>query len=86
MSKELIENAWNESESAEETAFPATDNELLILTQKLAELEIPIQVFLQAVSIAAYDCVSAFRYADQYLNLSQNQHKRQNFKELNCFN
>ena len=65
----------NEPEWEEETAFPATDKELLFLTQKLAELEIPIKVFLQAVSIAAYDCFSAFRYADQYLSLAQNQHK-----------
>lgn len=82
MSKALIENSWDELEWAEETAFPATDDQLLILTQKLSELEIPIKVFLQAVSIAAYDCVSAFRYADKYLTLFQNQHKRKNFSNF----
>ncbi|MEA5513385.1 hypothetical protein [Nodularia sp. UHCC 0506] len=71
MSKVLIKNTLNEPELAEETAIPATEQELLFLTQKLAELEIPIKVFLQAVSIAAYDCSSAFRYADKYLNLAQ---------------
>ena len=71
MSKVLIENALNEPEWAEEAVFPATEQELLFLTQKLAELEIPIKVFLQAVSIAAYDYLSAFRYADKYLTLSQ---------------
>ncbi len=82
MSKVLIENAWNESEWAEETAFPATDQELLFLTQKLSELEIPIKVFLQAVSIAAYDCLSAFRYADKYLTFFANKHKCQNFSDF----
>ncbi|HYW19464.1 MAG TPA: hypothetical protein VE956_09155 [Nodularia sp. (in: cyanobacteria)] len=82
MSKVLIENAWNELEWAEKTAFPATDQQLLILTQKLSELEIPIKVFLQAVSIAAYDCVSAFRYADKYLTVFQNQHKRKNLSDF----
>lgn len=82
MSKALIENAWNELEWAEKTAFPATDQQLLILTQKLSELEIPIKVFLQAVSIAAYDCVSAFRYADKYLTVFQNKHKRKNSSDF----
>ncbi|MBE9200982.1 MULTISPECIES: hypothetical protein [unclassified Nodularia (in: cyanobacteria)] len=82
MSNALIENSWDELEWAEETAFPATDDQLLILTQKLSELEIPIKVFLQAVSIAAYDCVSAFRYADKYLTLFQNQYKRKNFSDF----
>ncbi len=71
MSDFLRNNPLNEPELSEETAFPATDQELLFLTQKLAEVEIPIKVFLQAVSIAAYDCLSAFRYADKYLHLSQ---------------
>lgn len=74
MLKVLVDNTWDESEWDEKNAFPATDKELLFLTEKLSELEIPIQVFLQAVSIAAYDCVSAFRYADKYLTRYYNQH------------
>ncbi|MBE9051667.1 hypothetical protein IQ243_14790 [Nostocales cyanobacterium LEGE 11386] len=83
MSKALIEDIFfndPESEWGEETALPATDRELLILTQKLSGFEIPIKVFLQAVAIAAYDCASAFRYADNYLAILQNKnkHKRKN--------
>jgi hypothetical protein len=78
MLKVLLDNTGDNSEWGEQTAFPATDKELLILTEKLSELEIPIQVFLQAVSIAAYDCVSAFRYADKYLSRSYNQHLGEN--------
>jgi hypothetical protein len=78
MSKALIEDIFNEPEWSEETAFPATDNELLILTQRLSGFEVPIKVFLQAVSIAAYDCASAFRYAENYLTTAHKQEKSKN--------
>jgi hypothetical protein len=71
MSKALIEDISNEPEWAEEIALPATDKELLLLTETISRFEIPIQVFLQAVAIAAYDCASAFRYADNYLSTHQ---------------
>jgi hypothetical protein len=83
MLKVLLDNTWDESEWSEQTALPATDKELLILTEKLSELEIPIKVFLQAVSIAAYDCVSAFRYADKYLSHYDNQHLSENLADFN---
>ncbi|MEA5503080.1 hypothetical protein VB735_08170 [Halotia wernerae UHCC 0503] len=51
----------------QEIALPATDGELVLLTEKLLEVEIPTNVFFQAIAIAAYDCASAFRYADNYL-------------------
>ncbi|AFY43105.1 hypothetical protein [Nostoc sp. PCC 7107] len=79
MSKALIEDIFNEPEWAEETAVPATDGELLMLTERISSFEIPIQVFLQAVAIAAYDCAAAFRYADNYLT-SHKQNKRKNLR------
>jgi len=81
MSKALIDDIFNEPEWAEETAVPATDRELLLLTERISSFEIPIQVFLQAVAIAAYDCKSAFRYADNYLTT----HKKNKRKNLRVF-
>ncbi|MBE9006171.1 hypothetical protein IQ259_14185 [Fortiea sp. LEGE XX443] len=81
MSKALIEEVFNESEWAEETALPATDRELILLTERISQFEIPIQVFLQAVAIAAYDCEAAFRYADNYLIT----HKKNKRKKLRLF-
>ncbi|MBD2593882.1 hypothetical protein H6G74_06000 [Nostoc spongiaeforme FACHB-130] len=87
MSKALVEDLFNEPEWAEETAVPATDRELLLLTERISSFEIPMQVFLQAVAIAAYDCASAFRYADNYLT-THHKNKRKNlrfFKPLRNF-
>ncbi|BAZ54132.1 hypothetical protein NIES4103_68170 [Nostoc sp. NIES-4103] len=78
MSKMLIEDISNESEWVEETTLPATDHELLILTEKFLGFEIPSKVFLQAMAIAAYDCAAAFRYTDNYLNILKNKNKRKN--------
>jgi hypothetical protein len=75
MSKVLIDDILDEPELAEEAAVPATDLELLLLTEKITSFEIPTQVFLQAVAIAAYDCASAYRYADNYLISHQNKQK-----------
>ncbi len=52
----------------QDIALPATDEELVLLTERLVEVEVPTNVFFQAVAIAAYDCASAFRYADNFLN------------------
>jgi len=81
MSKALVDEIFNEPEWAEETALPATDRELLLLTERISSFDIPIQVFLQAVAIAAYDCASAFRYADNYLI----NHKKNKRKKLRLF-
>jgi hypothetical protein len=80
MSKVLIDDILDEPELAEEAAVPATDWELLLLAEKITSFDIPLQVFLQAVAIAAYDCVSAFRYADNYL--LSHKSKRKNLRLL----
>ncbi|MBE9209247.1 hypothetical protein IQ244_22605 [Nostoc sp. LEGE 06077] len=79
MSKALINDIFNEPEWAEETAVSATDRELVLLTERISSFEIPIQVFLQAVAIAAYDCEAASRYAENYLT-SHKQNKRKNLR------
>ncbi|WP_138503446.1 hypothetical protein [Nostoc sp. PA-18-2419] len=76
MSKALIEDIFNDSQEAQEISFPATDKDLLILTEKFLGFEIPSKVFLQAIAIAAYDCASAFRYVDNYLATLKNKNKR----------
>lgn len=78
MFKALIEDIFNEPECSEDAALPATDNELLILTEKLSRQYVPTKVFFQAVAIAAYDRASAFRYADNYLTTHKNKNKRKN--------
>lgn len=78
MSKVLIEDIFTNPEEAEETALPATDKDLLILTERLLEFEIPTKVFFQAIAIAAYDCASAFRYFDNYLTTIKKKDKLQN--------
>ncbi len=82
MSKALIEDIFNDSEEAQEITFPATDKDLLILTEKFLGFEIPSKIFLQAISIAAYDCASAFRYVDNYLATFKNKNKRKHQKLL----
>ncbi|MBD2676518.1 MULTISPECIES: hypothetical protein [Nostoc] len=82
MSKALIEDIFNDSEEAQEITFPATDRDLLILTEKFLGFEIPSKVFLQAIAIAAYDCASAFRYVDNYLAMLKNKNKRKHKKLL----
>ncbi|MEH1968793.1 MULTISPECIES: hypothetical protein [unclassified Nostoc] len=82
MYKALIEDIFSDSEGAEETTFPATDEELLILTDKFLGFEIPPKVFLQAIAIADYDCAAAFRYVDNYLITLKNKNKRKHKKLL----
>ncbi|MDZ8189154.1 MAG: hypothetical protein RMX96_30470 [Nostoc sp. ChiSLP02] len=83
MSRALIEDIFNDSEEAQEVTFPATDKELLILTDKFLGFEIPPKIFLQAMSIAAYDCESAFRYVDNYLAILKNNKRK--LKKLLAF-
>ena len=81
MSKVLIEDNFEDSFDASEwaeTVIPATDEDLLILTQKLSNQLVPTKVFFQAVAIAAYDGASAFRYADNYLTSSKHKNRRRN--------
>ncbi|MBD2344609.1 hypothetical protein [Anabaena subtropica] len=82
MSKVLIEDNFEDSfdcsEWAEQATIPATDHDLLILTQKLSNQLVPTKVFFQAVAIAAYDGESAFRYADNYLTSAKHKNRQKN--------
>ncbi|BAY13146.1 hypothetical protein [Calothrix sp. NIES-2098] len=82
MSKVLNEDIFNEPEQVEEISLPVTEEDLLILMQKFAGYEIPTKVFSQAVAIAAYDRASAFRYADNYVNILKNKSKRKHWLKL----
>lgn len=82
MSKTLIEDILDDSEWVQETTLPATDSDLLILTEKFLGFEIPANVFLQAISIAAYDCAAAFRYTDNYLAVLKTKNKRKNLLSI----
>lgn len=72
MFKPLIEDTFDEPEQLRETISPATDADILKLIQKFSGFETPTKVVLQAIAIASYDCASAFRYADNYLNILKN--------------
>ncbi len=82
MYKVLIDDIFSDSEGAEETTFPATDEDLLILTEKFLGFEIPSKIFLQAIAIADYDGAAAFRYVDNYLITVKNKKKRKQKKLL----
>ncbi|MFN6485093.1 MULTISPECIES: hypothetical protein [unclassified Nostoc] len=82
MYKALINDIFSDSEGAEETTFPATNEDLLILTEKFLGFEIPSKVFLQAIAIADYDGAAAFRYVDNYLTTRKNKNKRKHKKLL----
>lgn len=76
MFKPLIEDTFDEPEQLRETISPATDADILKLIQKFSGFETPTKVVLQAIAIASYDCASAFRYADNYLNIIKNKKQR----------
>ncbi|MEH2036431.1 hypothetical protein [Nostoc sp.] len=82
MYKALIDDIFSDSEDTEETTFPATDEDLLNLTEKFLGFEIPSKVFLQAIAIADYDGAAAFRYVDNYLITLKNKNKRKQKKLL----
>ncbi|MDM9380446.1 hypothetical protein QUB80_06985 [Chlorogloeopsis sp. ULAP01] len=79
---EDIEDIFDYSESVENTGLFPTAEDLLTLYEKFSGFEIPTNVFLQAISIAAYDRASAFRYADYYVGVLKNENKRQNLLAL----
>jgi hypothetical protein len=76
MSKPLIEDTFDEPERVKDITLPATDRDLLNLIQKFSGVDTPTKVVLQAIAIATYDCASAFRYADNYLNILKHQKQR----------
>lgn len=76
MSKQLVKNTENQIERVREVTLPATDQDLLDLMQKFSGFGVPPKVVMQAMSIATYDCASAFRYADNYLNILNNKKNR----------
>ncbi|MEH2191355.1 MAG: hypothetical protein V7K98_01625 [Nostoc sp.] len=82
MYRALIEDIFSDPEETEETTFPATDKDLLILTEKFLGFEIPSKVFLQAIAIADYDGAAAFRYVENYLTTLKNKNKRKHKKLL----
>ncbi|MFN6465331.1 MAG: hypothetical protein RMZ41_026410 [Nostoc sp. DedVER02] len=85
MYRALIEDIFSDPEETEETeeiTFPATDKDLLILTEKFLAFEIPSKIFLQAIAIADYDGAAAFRYVDNYLTTLKNKNKRKHKKLL----
>ncbi|WP_265274540.1 hypothetical protein [Nostoc sp. KVJ3] len=82
MYKALIEDIFSNLEETEEITFPATDKDLLILTEKFLAFEISSKVFLQAIAIADYDGAAAFRYVDNYLTTLKNKKKRRQRKLL----
>ncbi|MEA5605779.1 hypothetical protein [Nostoc sp. UHCC 0252] len=82
MYRALIEDIFSDPEETEEITFPATDKDLLVLTEKFLAFEIPSKIFLQAIAIADYDGAAAFRYVDNYLTTLKNKKKRKHNKLL----
>ncbi|MBW4644939.1 MAG: hypothetical protein KME23_18430 [Goleter apudmare HA4340-LM2] len=76
MSKQLVKETCNQPERVKEVSLPATDQDLLNLMQKFSGFEVPTNVVMQAMAIATYDCASACRYADNYLNILKNKKYR----------
>ncbi|MBD2513333.1 hypothetical protein H6G91_40360 [Nostoc muscorum FACHB-395] len=66
----LLDNRINKQIKFEslEATVAATEEESVILAEKLTQVAIPLSVLLQALNIAKYDKAAAFCYADQYLN------------------
>ncbi|BAY20157.1 hypothetical protein NIES21_60270 (plasmid) [Anabaenopsis circularis NIES-21] len=59
-----------------ETAVAATEEESVILAEKLTQVAIPLEVLMQALNIAKYDKAAAFRYADNYVSGIINQTRK----------
>ncbi len=66
----ILDNRRNKQIKFEplEATVAATEEESVILAEKLTQVAIPLQVLLQGLNIAKYDKAAAFRYADKYLN------------------
>ncbi|WP_265277986.1 hypothetical protein [Nostoc sp. KVJ3] len=65
----MLDNRINKQIKFEplEATVAATEEESVILAEKLTQVAIPLEVLLQALSIAKYDKSAAFQYADKYL-------------------
>ncbi|MHC5863354.1 hypothetical protein [Nostoc sp.] len=70
----MLDNRINKQIKFEplEATVAATEEESVILAEKLTQVAIPLHVLLQALNIAKYDKAAAFRYADNYLNKIRN--------------
>jgi hypothetical protein len=66
----MLDNRINKQIKFEplEAIVAATEEESVILAEKLTQVAIPLSVLLQALNLAKHDKGAAFRYADQYLN------------------
>jgi hypothetical protein len=78
MPKAFIDGLFDPPEQEEKDSFPATDEDLIAFAEKFSSFEVPYKVFLQAISIAAYDIAAACRYADNYLTTKKNVNKSKN--------
>ncbi|AVH63665.1 hypothetical protein [Nostoc sp. 'Peltigera membranacea cyanobiont' N6] len=65
----MLDNRINKQIKFEplEAIVAATEEESVILAEKLTQVAIPLSVLLQALNIAKHDKAAAFRYADNYL-------------------
>ncbi|WP_245246228.1 hypothetical protein [Nostoc sp. ATCC 53789] len=65
----MLDNRINKQINFEplEATVAATEEESIILAEKLTQVAIPLSVLLQALNIAKHDKAAAFRYADKYL-------------------
>lgn len=55
-----------------EKPVSATEDELVLLAEKLTQIAIPVETLLQVLKMASYDKKAAFDYAEQYLDKSKN--------------
>jgi hypothetical protein len=55
-----------------EKPVSATEDELVLLAEKLTQVAIPLGILLQVLKMANYDKKVAFDYAEQYLDQSRN--------------
>ncbi|WP_265276916.1 hypothetical protein [Nostoc sp. KVJ3] len=70
----MLDNRINKQIKFEplEAIVAATEEESVILAEKLTQVVIPLPVLLQALNIAKYNKAAAFRYADKYLKNIKN--------------
>ncbi|MBE8992653.1 hypothetical protein [Nostoc sp. LEGE 12450] len=66
----MLDNRINKQIDFEplEATVAATEEESVILAEKLTQVAIPLEVLLQALNIAKYDKAAAFCYAEKYIN------------------
>ncbi|NEU84238.1 hypothetical protein [Nostoc sp. UIC 10630] len=70
----MLDNRINKQIKFEplEATVAATEEESVILAEKLTQVAISLSVLLQVLNIAKYDKAAAFRYADRYINNIKN--------------